>query len=436
LQLFVCWWLANNPTAAGSVIIASHTQALADRASIRIRSLIVEHGVALGLKLSDTTTAAERWMLESGAEVRSVGMGTSVTGTRCSLIVLDDIVKGIEQAMSPSEKQKTYDWYRADLCTRLVPSGRIASAQTRWATDDLLGRLLEEEPERWTLLSLPAYAEVNDPLGREVGEPLWRDDPAYNYPAFIAEQKRALPPRMFVSLFQQSPIEEGGNLIKRDWIKNALVPPDLKTCHCYIGFDLATSEGRGDYSAIVTIAVDSNGDYHVVDVWRRRVTIDKTIDALLDRCRDYNPQFLCTEAGGLQNAAGPFLRSRMIERKIYQHIELVPARHSKEIRAQSFIGRAAVKGIYLPPLSHRADWIPDFVAELIAFPSASKNDDQVDAVAVVFQALDKIAPGSAPTPKAQRKVLSTDPALCTVSLDDMFEARERAERSKRISRRI
>jgi hypothetical protein len=50
--------------------------------------------------------------------------------------------------------------------------------------------------------------------------------------------------------------------------------------------------------------------------------------------------------------------------------------------------------------------------------------------------LDKIAPGSAPTPKAQRKVLSTDPALCTVSLDDMFEARERAERSKRISRRI
>jgi predicted phage terminase large subunit-like protein len=336
--------------------------------------------------------------------------------------------------MSVSEKQKIYDWYRADLSTRLIPSGRIVTAQTRWAVDDLLGRLLEEEPERWTLLSLPALAEENDPLGREIDEPLWRDDPEYNYPAFIAEQKRALPPRMFVSLFQRRPVAEAGNLIKREWIKNALVPLDLKTCYTYIGFDLATTEARGDFSAIVTLAVDSSGDYHIVDVWRKRTTIDKTIDALLDRCRDYNPIFLCTESGGLHNAAGPFLRSRMIERGLYKHLETIPARHSKEIRASSFIGRAAVKSIFLPPVSSRAEWIPEYVEELVSFPG--RFDDQLDATAVIFQALEKIAPGRAPISKAPAKVLSTDPKLCTVSLDDLFTANEARRSSKHGTRRI
>jgi predicted phage terminase large subunit-like protein len=276
---------------------------------------------------------------------------------------------------------------------------------------------------RWKLLSLPAYAEENDPIGRALDEPLWQDDLVYNYPAFIAEQKRALPARWFVSLFQQRPVAEEGNLIKREWIKNALVPPNLETCYTYIGFDLATSEGKGDYSAIVTLAVNTNGDYHILDVWRRRVTIDKTIDALLDCCRDFNPQFLCTASGGLNNAAGPSLKSRMHERKIYKHVELIPARHSKEVRAQSFVGRAAVKGIHLPPLSQRCDWAPEYLAELVSFPG--KFDDQLDATAVIFQALEKVATPSMRIAKPPNKLLSTDPSQCTVSLTDLFEAHER-----------
>jgi hypothetical protein len=213
IALFAAWWLANNPTADGSIVIASHTQSLADKLSIRVRSLVIEHSSMLGIQLDDRTTAADRWALRSGAEVRAVGVGTAVTGTRCQMCLVDDPVKGIEQAMSANEKQKLYDWYRADLSTS-VPAGRVVAVQTRWALDDLLGRLLDEEADRWKLLSLPAYAEENDPLGREIGEPLWSDDPVYNYSAFIAEQKRSLPPRMFVSLFQQKPIASEGNLIK------------------------------------------------------------------------------------------------------------------------------------------------------------------------------------------------------------------------------
>ena len=344
-----------------------------------------------------------------------------MVGFRAALVLIDDALKGIEQAMSAGEKEKLHDWYRADLSTRLLPSGRVVAIQTRWALDDLLGRLLDEEPERWTLLSLPAYAEENDPLGREVGEPLWQDDPIYDYPKYIADHKRSLPPRMFVSLFQQRPVAEEGNMVKGEWLKIYHTLPDPSTCHFYVGFDLATSEGRGDYSAIVTIAVDPSGDCFVADVWRKQTTIDKTIDALLDRCRDFRPRFVATEAGGLHNAAGPFLRSRMTERRIFAYVVTVPSRHSKEARAQSFIGRIATKGLYLP---HAGSWISDFVAELISFPNAA-HDDQVDACSVLFQSLANITPGREPPKKEPPKILSTDPALCNISLTELFEANER-----------
>jgi predicted phage terminase large subunit-like protein len=426
-QLFAAWWLANNPTS--SIILASHTQSLADRQSIVVRNLVEEHGTALGIAVNPRTTAAERWALTTGAEVRAVGVGAGVVGFRATLILADDLLKGIEQAMSAGEKQKLYDWYRADLSTRLVPSGRVICIQTKWALDDLLGRLLDEEGDRWTLVSLPAYAEKDDPLEREVGEPLWTDDPVYSYPAFIAEQKRSLPARMFVSLFQQRPVAEEGNLVKGEWLKIYHTLPDPSTCHFYIGFDLATSEGRGDFSAIVTIAVDPAGDVFVVDVWRKQTTIDKTIDALLDRCRDFRPRFVSTEAGALHNAAGPFLRSRMTERRIFAHVVTQPAKHSKEARAQTFIGRVAVKGLYLP---HAGSWISDFVAELISFPSAP-HDDQVDACSVLFQSLANITPGREPAKKEPRKILSTDPALCNISLTELFEANERGhQKSRRI----
>ena len=111
----------------------------------------------------------------------------------------------------------------------------------------------------------------------------------------------------------------------------------------------------------------------------------------------------------------------MTERRIFAYVVTSPAKHSKEARAQTFIGRAAVKGLSLP---HAASWLSDFVAELISFPS-SAHDDMVDSCSVLFQSLANITPGRVPTPPKLRKLLSTDPALCNISLTELFEANER-----------
>jgi hypothetical protein len=64
----------------------------------------------------------------------------------------------------------------------------------------------------------------------------------------------------------------------------------------------------------------------------------------------------------------------------------------KAVRAQSIRGRMAMGGIYIPAY---VPWFADFRAELLSFP-AGKHDDQVDALGLVGQLLDRMIPGRVP----------------------------------------
>ena len=77
---FPAFFLANHPEA--QVILASHTQDLAERFGRRVRNLIAEHGATLGLELSDDSQAAGRWSLKSGGSLFACGAGGALAGTR------------------------------------------------------------------------------------------------------------------------------------------------------------------------------------------------------------------------------------------------------------------------------------------------------------------------------------------------------------------
>jgi hypothetical protein len=58
--------------------------------------------------------------------------------------VIDDPVRSREDADSQAVRDRTWDWYKTDLLTRLRPGGRVVLIQTRWHEDDLAGRILAE----------------------------------------------------------------------------------------------------------------------------------------------------------------------------------------------------------------------------------------------------------------------------------------------------
>jgi len=57
-------------------------------------------------------------------------------------------VRSREDAESEGVREKTWEWYQADLITRLKPGAGIVLVQTRWHEDDLAGRILEREGDK------------------------------------------------------------------------------------------------------------------------------------------------------------------------------------------------------------------------------------------------------------------------------------------------
>jgi phage terminase large subunit-like protein len=84
----------------------------------------------------------------------------------------------------------------------------------------------------------------------------------------------------------------------------------------------------------------------------------------------------------------------MRERAAYVARAQFPTRGDKAVRAQSIRGRMELDGLYVPT---RAPWYADFRAELLSFP-AGRHDDQVDALGLIGQVLDKMTAGALPKP--------------------------------------
>lgn len=390
--LFPPWYLARRPDAA--IIAASHTAELAERWGRKVRNLIAEHSLELGISVAGDNKAAGRWETSAGGEYFAAGVGGAIAGRRADLAVIDDPVRSREDADSKKVRDAQWDWYKFDLLTRLKPGAAIVLIQTRWHEDDLAGRILSEEGDRWRVISLPMEAEGNDPLGRSPGDPLW--------PEWFTDQMRAdakRDARVWSALYQQRPVPDDGAYFLRDWLRPVEQLPPLETLRVYGGSDYAVTADGGDYTVHVVVGVDPEDRIYVLDVWRRQAASDEWVEAWCDLVRKWRPIEWAEETGQIKAGVGPFLDRRARERRAYCYRRQFPTRGDKAVRAQSIRGRAAMGGLYLPV---HAPWRAEFESELLRFPAAP-HDDQVDALGLVGQLLDTMLSGRKPEPANQRR---------------------------------
>ena len=166
--------------------------------------------------------------------------------------------------------------------------------------------------------------------------------------------------------------------------------PPRETMTIYGASDYAVTDDGGDYTVHIVVGVDPQKRIYLLDVWRRQTSPDQWIDAFCDLVRKWTPiMSWAEEQGQISAGIGPFLDQRTRERQAYVYREQFPTRGDKARRAQSIRGRMALDGLYVP---ERAPWYADFRAELLSFP-AGKHDDQVDALGLIGQLLDKMVVG-------------------------------------------
>src|SRR6516162_6810231 len=194
--------------------------------------------------------------------------------------------------------------------------------------------------------------------------------------------------------FQQRPAPETGDYFKAEWFHTYTRDPPRETLNIYGGSDYAVTSDGGDYTVHVVIGVDPENRMYLLDLWRGQTSSDVWIEHWCDMVKKWRPSFWAEEHGQIISGVGPFLERRAIERHAYTHREQFPSRGDKAVRAQSMRGRMAMLGLYV---RQGAPWFADLRAELLSFP-AGKHDDQVDALGLVGQLLDRISAGQNPKP--------------------------------------
>jgi predicted phage terminase large subunit-like protein len=397
-EFFPAWYLGRNPDHY--VVAATYAQELADDFGRKVRNQIADPSYAAifpGVGLKSDSTSSRRFHVtqpldsfatgQNGAYF-AVGVGGPLTGRGAHLLLIDDPVKNREDAESEIIRKKTKDWYTSTAFTRLMPGGRIVIIQTRWHEDDLSGWLQSEHAdEGWVVLDLPAIDDA--------GEALWPEQ--YDIQTLIGI-KRMLPPRDWSSLYQQRPSPETGDYFRKEWIHEVDHLPDPSTLRIYGGSDYAVTQSGGDYTVHAIIGVDPQHRLFLLDLWRQQASSDKWVEAFCDLVRKWKPIGWAEETGQIKSGVGPFLVRSMIEKQAYVAREQFPTRGDKAIRAQSFRGRIASTGLYIPK---DAEWKSDLISEMMSFP-VGVHDDQVDACGLVGQLLDRMLAGKAPPePKAE-----------------------------------
>lgn len=391
--LFPPWFLSHKPDA--SIIAASHTQELAEKWGRRVRNLVSGSEALLQVGIAGDSAAAGRWETTAGGEYFAAGVGGSVTGRRADLAIIDDPIRSREDADSQTIRDKQWDWWRFDLQTRLKPGAGVILIQTRWHFDDLAGRILEEEADRWRIVKLPMEATANDdPLGRSLGEPLW---PEWFNDDMRGDAKRDA--RVWSALYQQEPSPEEGDYFKSEWIVPVQSIPPLAEMRVYGGSDYAVTSDGGDYTVHAVVGLDPDENMYLLDIWRKQAASDEWVEAWCDLVLKWKPIGWAEEHGQIKSGVGPFLERRARERRAFCAREQFPTRGDKAVRAQSIRGRMALRGLRV---AANAPWRSELVSELLRFP-AGVHDDQVDALGLVGQLLDKMIGGAREKPKTEPK---------------------------------
>ena len=177
-------------------------------------------------------------------EFSSIGSGNAGKVRAMNILYCDDLVDGIETAMSIDRLDKLWQMYYTDLRQRKVGTRcKELHIATRWSLHDVLGRLIRdyEGDPRARFISFPALDE--------------NDESNYNYPYGLGYTTEALHKQRDImddaswrALYLNEPIEREATLFSADELQYFSELPDREPDNIIAVCD--TKEQGSDYCAM------------------------------------------------------------------------------------------------------------------------------------------------------------------------------------------
>lgn len=248
-----------------NILIVNYSQTLADDFGMKLRQLFFDHKDFLAqqnIYLSDKQRSKSYFMFENRkgellGSIKLVGVGGAITGRDVDVCICDDLIKGFSDC-TPTLLDKLYSWFQNILVPRLEPHSKLILLGTRWATGDIIGRLKEEQPDKYKFVNIKALKDDDTCI--------W---PERYTPEFFKERQEEVGERIFQAQYQGQPLDEQGAFFQLD----NLLFDEFKYHNQSINvrsWDLAYSdESKGDindYSASVKMWKSPDDLYWITDL--------------------------------------------------------------------------------------------------------------------------------------------------------------------------
>lgn len=311
-------------------------------------------------------------------EFSSVGSGNAGKVRATSLLYCDDLVEGIEQAMSAERMEKLWQAYTVDLRQRKQgDSVKELHIATRWSIHDVIGRLEEmyADSDRARFINLPALDE--------------NDESNFFYPyglgyttQMLHDQRDAMDDASWDALFMGRPVERLGLLYEASELRRYFKLPDVAPDNIVAICD--TKEQGADYCVCPVFyqygmdfyldeIICDNGKVEVIEERVARILVDRRVrECRIESNRGgtifaQNVQKRVKELGGMTSITTKWTQS------------------NKETRIQSLSG--VIKSHVLfkdESLYAKSREYRDAMKQLCGYTMAGKNkhDDVPDALSM------------------------------------------------------
>ena len=386
---FPAWFIGNFPDK--KIMMVSHTSDLAVDFGRKVRNLVASpeySKIFPDVTLAADSKSAGRWSTNLGGEYFAVGIGGAIAGRGAHLLVVDDphneqdILSGNFDVF-----EKAYDWYAYGARTRLMPGGSVAVVATRWAENDLIGKLHEDmvrnpESDQWDVVEFPALLEKVDAAGslpeNERVVSLWPEQ--WDVKSLL-RTKASMPSFQWSAQYMQEPTAAESAIIKREWWQE-YIAADPPVCE-YIIMSLdaaAEKNNRADFTALTTWGVfyrnDENGEKQAAIILlnsiKQRLEFPELKALAYAEYKEWEPDWFVVE----KKSAGTALYQEL-RRSGLPVQEITPTRASGDKVARlNAVSDIFASGMVWYPVNRR--WAEEVVDEVCGFP-AMPHDDLVDS---------------------------------------------------------
>lgn len=269
-SLFVEWILGKNDKL--KIMTGSYNETLSTMFSKNVRNDIQEQKADIykpvfsdvfpNIRIKKGDGAMNLWSLEGGYNNYLATSPTgSATGFGCDLLIVDDIIKNAEEAKNENVKDKHWEWFTNTMLSRLEEGGKIIVIMTRWASNDLAGRILSfYPPEKIEHINFKAIQEDGSMLCDEILSA-----------RSCEEKKKAMGLDIWSANYQQEPIDLKGVLYSSFKTYSGELP-SFKQIRAYID----TADEGDDYLCCIVYGITFQTEAYILDVLYTKEPMEKT----------------------------------------------------------------------------------------------------------------------------------------------------------------